>query len=407
MRLTLGARTTGRALTAVLALLVLSATLVGPGQATAAEEGTPVGGQLLGKDGVVVHGQSDVPRLPKVSAKSYVIADADSGAVLAAKDPHGRYRPASTLKILTAITLIPELAKDAKVRPKRRAVAVEGSRVGVVTDMRYSVKDLFLGLLLASGNDAALVLARAAGGLDHTLAMMNDTADRLHAYDTTAKTPNGLDRPGQRSSAYDLALLARNGLEMPVFRDYVSTVRTKFPAPKGKSFWIHNHNDLLTEYKGCIGVKTGYTTKAESTFVGAAKRDGRTIIVTLMHAKPQSWEEDAEALLDWGFAAAGDVRPVGQLVEPGPTASPTPSDSSSDAMRATSGPGQAHLSGQHAVQVDRETDSRIVLIASVCLLALIVLCFGWLLLILPRWRRPVRYRGHRRCRRHRRQPDPD
>lgn len=290
---------------------------------------TPVGGPELGNAAVVAHPSSGVPKPPKVEAKSYVVADLDSGKVLAAKDAHGRYRPASTLKTLTALALIPRLDADDKVRPQREDVDVEGSKVGITTKRSYRVDDLFRGLLLSSGNDAALALARAAGGKEHTVRLMNAAADELHANDTTAKTPNGLDRPGQRSSAYDLTLIARAALKLPDFRDYVSTVRAKFPAPHGKSFRIRNHNTLLTEYNGCFGVKTGYTTQAKATYVGAAKRHGDRIVVVVMHDKPEADLKDAKKLFDWGFAADGKVRPVGTLIEPGPRESHTADESPS------------------------------------------------------------------------------
>ena len=108
---------------------------------------------------------------------------------------------------------------------------------------------------------------------------MNAEARRLQAYDTVAKTPSGLDKPGQLTSAYDLALISRAGLADPDFRRYVSTRLADFPAPRGKTYQIANHNRLLGRYKGMIGVKNGWTSKARASFVGAAKRDGHTIIV--------------------------------------------------------------------------------------------------------------------------------
>lgn len=301
-----------------LPMLLTLATLLASGQPAAADTDTPVGGPLLGRKGVIVHRDEGLPKLPLVHASSYVVANADTGSVLAAKDPHGRYRPASTLKVLTAITLIPRLDPDEKVTPRWDDIDVDGSKVGLTANMRYRVEDLFLGMLLASGNDAALALARAAGGRRHTLDLMNAKADTLHADDTAAKTPNGLDSHGQRSSAYDLALFGRAGLRLHAFREYVSTRRASFPAPHGKSFRIANHNDLLAEFDGCIGIKTGYTSKAAATYIGAAKHDGHTILVTLMHAKPGAWEKDASRLLRWGFRAAGNTSGVGKLVQPGP-----------------------------------------------------------------------------------------
>ncbi len=125
--------------------------------------------------------------------------------MLAAKDPHGRYRPASTLKTLTALTLIPKLDKNRKIKPSDRASNVEGSAVGIVPEPIYKIDDLLRALLMVSANDAAEALAEANGGMAKTLADMNKEARILQAYDTVAKTPHGLDKPGQRSSAYDLA----------------------------------------------------------------------------------------------------------------------------------------------------------------------------------------------------------
>ncbi|GGK56256.1 D-alanyl-D-alanine carboxypeptidase [Planomonospora parontospora subsp. parontospora] len=297
----------------------------------------PVGGVRLGERGIVFPTGMKAP--PKTSAKSYVIADADTGEVLAAKNAHGRYLPASTLKALTALALIPKLDKAKKVRPSRNAVNVEGSAVGLVPKPLYTVEDLFKALLLVSGNDAAVALAEANGGLDRTLADMNAEARRLQAFDTVAKTPNGLDKPGQSSSAYDLALIARAGLANPDFRRYVSLKTDKFPAPKGY-YEIGNHNKLLWRYKGMIGVKNGWTSKALASFVGAAKRNGHTVIVTIMRHDGYMWEDIAD-LLDWGFAARGRAVPVGRLVEPVPEPAPLPTAQAQAANPPAQGPAAA------------------------------------------------------------------
>ncbi|MDA0641905.1 MULTISPECIES: D-alanyl-D-alanine carboxypeptidase family protein [Nonomuraea] len=299
--------------------LLVAVTFTGAAQASPAPTQTPtppppVGGDLLAGRGLIKPVGFKAP--PKTKATAYVIADHETGQVLAAKDPHGRYRPASTLKMLTAATLIPKLDKTLKVRPSRNAVNQEGSAVGLQTRPIYTVDDLFKALMMSSGNDAAMALAEANGGLDKTMRDMNDEAKRLQANDTVAKTPSGLDKPGQSSSAYDLALIARSGLSDKDFRRYVSTKTAKFPAPK-KWYEISNHNKLLWRYKGMIGVKNGWTTKAQSTFVGAATRDGHTIIVSIMKHEGYFWEEVAD-LLDWGFAARGKVTPVGRLVDPLP-----------------------------------------------------------------------------------------
>ncbi|MFI6453953.1 D-alanyl-D-alanine carboxypeptidase family protein [Streptosporangium amethystogenes] len=298
-------------------------------------EREPVGGSRLGERGLIVPRGVKAP--PKTAAKAYVIADAETGAVLAAKDAHGRYLPASTLKALTALTLIPKLDKNRKIRPSVRAVNEEGSAVGLVTKPLYTVDDLFKALMLVSGNDCAMALAEANGGLAATLADMNAEAKRLQAFDTVAKTPSGLDKPGQSSSAYDLALIARAGLANADFRRYISTKTDKFPAPKGY-YEIGNHNKLLWRYKGMIGVKNGWTSKALGSFVGAAKRNGHTVIVSIMRHDGYFWEEVAD-LLDWGFANRGRVAPVGQLVDPIPEPTPLPAPPTASAPPAAPTPG--------------------------------------------------------------------
>ncbi|WP_235557946.1 D-alanyl-D-alanine carboxypeptidase family protein [Sphaerimonospora mesophila] len=308
-----------------------------------------VGGKLLAGRGLIVPAGLKPP--PKTEASAFLIADADTGAVLAAKDPHGRYRPASTLKTLTALTLIPKLDKNRKIKPSDRASNVEGSAVGIVPEPIYKIDDLLRALLMVSANDAAEALAEANGGMAKTLADMNKEARILQAYDTVAKTPHGLDKPGQRSSAYDLALIARAGLKMPRFREYISTKVAKFPAPKdydkkknkrdgrGRErrhtadpdasrsprptyYEMGNHNRLLWKYPGMIGVKNGWTSKALGSFVGAATRNGHTIIVVVMHHPGGFWDEVAK-LLDWGFANRGKAAPIGRLVGP-VVPSPTP-----------------------------------------------------------------------------------
>jgi D-alanyl-D-alanine carboxypeptidase (penicillin-binding protein 5/6) len=284
----------------------------------------PVGGPLLAGTGVVVQPLDGAPKLPTgLSASAWLVADADTGEVLAAKAPHEKYLPASTLKTLTAVTLIPRLHPDQMVKASWHDAAVTGSKVGLVPGMRYSVRKLMTAMLVVSGNDAAGALAEAAGGMGKTVRLMNAEATHLQAYDTFARTPSGLDGPGESTSAYDLALIARAGLAMPDFRKYVGTVKSRMPAPHHKHFQIYTHNRLLTTYRGDIGIKNGYTVAANATYVGAATRHGHTIVVTLLHAQPYFWDE-ARSLLNWGFAAEGKVEPVGTLVGPQQTAPATP-----------------------------------------------------------------------------------
>ncbi len=273
-----------------------------------------VGGPRLGTRGVVV--ASDAPPLPAgISAAGWVLADLDTGDVLAARNPHGRYLPASTLKMLTAVTLIPRVPRLEMLGASNKDISVEGSKVGLVPGVRYRADQLFTALLVVSGNDAANALASAAGGPARTVALMNAEAHRLRATDTVARTPSGLDAPGQHSSAYDLALIARAGMTMPDFRRYVATRMSYIPAPGGRRFQVYTHNRLLLHYSGAVGIKNGFTVAARASFVGAATRGGHTLVVALMRANPTVWKE-AAALLSWGFAARSRVTPVGRLVAP-------------------------------------------------------------------------------------------
>ncbi|GAA2085786.1 D-alanyl-D-alanine carboxypeptidase family protein [Actinomadura alba] len=296
--------------------------------------GEPVGGSRLGGRGVVYERAQGVKAPPTIDAASYLIADADTGEVLAAKNPHGRYLPASALKTLTSVALIPKLDRTAMIRPTQSTVDVEGTKVGMSTQWRYPVSDLFKALMMVSGNDAALALTQAGGGMRRTLATMNAEAARLQARDTLAGSPNGLDVDlglsvkTQHTSSYDLALIMRQGLRLPDFREYIGTIEAKWPGPPSKEqrakgrrvggYPIYTHNRLLrpgqARYPGMIGGKNGYTNAAQQTFVGAARRNGHTIIIALMRS-PVLWTY-ATQLLDWGFAARGRVQPVGTLVNP-------------------------------------------------------------------------------------------
>jgi serine-type D-Ala-D-Ala carboxypeptidase (penicillin-binding protein 5/6) len=161
---------------------------------------------------------------------------------------------------------------------------------------------------------------------------MNTLAAHLQADDTVALTPDGLDAKGQSSSAYDLALIFRAGLTVPQFLYYLSLKTAQFPAPKGQSFQIQTHDRLLTSYAGMLGGKNGYTVAADASYVGAARRNGHTIIVAVMRDQANFWPE-VQALLNWGFAADGQATPVGDLVDPLPLA-PEPSPSPTQAAAA-------------------------------------------------------------------------
>ncbi|MFF4366524.1 D-alanyl-D-alanine carboxypeptidase family protein [Streptomyces sp. NPDC001594] len=293
-----------------------------------------VGGARLGQPGTQVNLLPGAPALPaNLSGRSWIVADAETGEVLAAHNAHWRLPPASTLKMLFADTVLPALPKDQVHHVTGQdmdGVGPGSSLVGVKEDHDYSVHDLWLGVFLRSGNDAVHVLSAMNGGVDKTVKDMQAHAEELQALDTHVVSPDGYDAPEQVSSAYDLTLVARSGLQKQDFREYCGTAHAKFPglqeAGKPREFFeIQNTNRLMTgaggisPYKGIAGVKNGNTTMAGSTFTGAAQRGDKTLLVTVMNPDRgglNSVYEETAALFDWGFAASGKVKPVGELVPP-------------------------------------------------------------------------------------------
>lgn len=288
-----------------------------------AHEQSTVGGEGLATKGLAV--PDGAPKLPgNTTATSWLVADLDSGEVLGACGPHEYATPASVQKLLLVATMLPKLDPKQVVTVTQEDLEIEAgsSAVGLQRGRKYSVELLWLGLLLQSGNDAANVLARigaGTGGAKAGVAAMNAEAQRLGAYETHAVTPSGLDGKGQFTSAYDLALIARTCFDMPDFRKYATTMRVQMRSQSSgdKGFQIQNENKLLTEYQGALGGKTGFTTLARHSYVGAAKRGDRRLVVTLLGAEAtplRGWQQGA-ALLDWGFSLPRGAS-VGQLVTP-------------------------------------------------------------------------------------------
>jgi D-alanyl-D-alanine carboxypeptidase (penicillin-binding protein 5/6) len=347
-----------------------------------------VGGTRLGRPGTQVNLAPGVPVLPKdVTARSWIVTDAESGDVLAAHNAHWRLPPASTMKMLFADTVLPRFPKTTthKVAPSDLAGMGEGSSVvGIKEGSSYSVHDLWLGVFLRSGNDAVHVLAAMNGGVQQTVKDMQNHADELQALDTHVVTPDGYDEPGQVSSAYDLTLFARSGLQKKDFRDYCSTVQAKFGPGE-----IRNTNRLLSGdadvpvYQGIAGVKNGNTTHAGATFTGVAERNGRVLLVTVMnpekHEHNEVYKETAK-LFDWGFRAAGKVKPVGELVPP-KSAVPSPGPSAS-------GSGAGHGSGAKPVAGAAAGSGAGIGTAAAVTGGLLVLLAGGAFLVNRRWPLP-------------------
>lgn len=287
-----------------------------------------------------------------ISARAWIVADHDSGDVLAARNPHLRLAPASTLKMLFADTLLPKFARAARhtVSARELASVPEGSSVvGLKAGVTYSVEDLWHGVFLRSGNDAVRVLAAMNGGIAATVTQMQALAADLQAVNTHVVSPDGYDHPSQYSSAYDLTLMARHGLKDADFRAYCGTKTARVPDGGGKTLDIENTDRLLcgshgvTAYPGLIGVKNGYTSNAGNTFTGAATRSGRTLLVTVLHPTSgyNAVYEETRQLLDWGFAQGSSTKTVGTLAEPLSEGGEKVSHSGNSQQGAAGSPGAA------------------------------------------------------------------
>ncbi|MFF7383401.1 D-alanyl-D-alanine carboxypeptidase family protein [Streptomyces griseoluteus] len=379
-----------------------------------------VGGARLGVPGTQVNLAAGVPVLPGgLTARSWIVTDAESGDVLASHNAHWRLPPASTLKMLFADTVLPRFPSDQRHRVAPTDLAGIGagsSMVGIKENETYTVHDLWLGVFLRSGNDAVHVLAAMNGGVPQTVKDMQAHADALQAGDTHVVSPDGYDAPRQYSSAYDLTLFARSGLQKKDFREYCSTVRAKFPGAttqkgKGKgtreTFEIQNTNRLLSGdadtsvYPGIAGVKNGNTTNAGATFTGVAERGGKVLLVTVMNPEKHEHDEvykETARLFDWGFKAAGKVKPVGVLVPPlnaTPSAQPSgaPSTDVTGAAQGTAGAGSEPVTGAAAA---RSGGSRGAGTAVGIAAGLLVLLAGGAFLVNRRWPLPDLMRRRQR-----------
>ncbi|EHR49119.1 D-alanyl-D-alanine carboxypeptidase [Saccharomonospora marina XMU15] len=300
---------------------------------------TPAGGERMAECGLVLPGPT--PSSPRqLTAAAWLVQDMETGEVLAAKDPHGRHRPASLIKTLLALVVLDELPPGEVVVASREDAEQECTCVGVVAGGRYEVEVLLRALLMRSGNDVAHTLANAVGGVDVAVSKMNALAERLGARDTRAATPSGLDGPGMVTSAYDMSLVFRHAMRQPRYAKAVATRQLMFPGGPGKpAYPVYNDNKLWQSYPGFLGGKTGFTDDARHTYAGAASREGRRLAVVLLRAeqRPIRVSEQAARLLDYGFAlAAAGSRPVGTLGQDAPAEAANSAEQPEVSVAATS-----------------------------------------------------------------------
>ncbi len=268
--------------------------------------------------------------VPDFATKSWILVDAESGDILAGQNYDGQRPMASTIKTLTSLTLLPRLQYDSVYEAQPQETLTEGAHVGVLAGNTYTVDQLFHGMLMRSGNDAAVALADAYG-YQRTIDAMNAEAQRVGATSTVAKSPNGLDQPGQVTTAKDLAQIYRVAIQDPRLQEILTAKQAEFPAKSPEdptqprtTFTIYNHDTLLdSDYPGFMGGKSGFTSQAGRTYVAGADRDGHRYVVALLGIGGGT-TQTARQVFDWAFQNADSLQPVGELPEVGDEVDITP-----------------------------------------------------------------------------------
>lgn len=268
---------------------------------------------------------SDVDSIsvPYIGAESAVLIEGASGRVLYEKDKDKQLPPASTTKIMTALIAV-EWAEDAEIFETKEsetdrqldqmieisgdAAGAEGSSIYLEKGEKVSLRDLLYGMMLRSGNDAALAVAEGVAGDQKTFAdMMNSRVRSLGLNNTFFKNPNGLNEEGHYSSAYDLAVIAREAMRHEIFRDLAGTKVWNASREGADNYnYFYNKNKTLFQYEGATGIKIGYTQAAGRCLVASAKRNGMELIAVVLN--DHNWFEDVYSLFDYGFASYDNVK---------------------------------------------------------------------------------------------------
>lgn len=241
---------------------------------------------------------------PDITAKSAILIDAKTGQILYDKNSSLRCAPASTTKILTAIIAIESGRLDEEVKVSARAAGTGGSSLYLYAGQIITLRELVTGLMMRSGNDAAVAIAEhLAGSVNGFVEIMNQRAQLLGAYNSHFRNPNGLNAPGHYSTAFDLAWMARYALTNPIFADVVSTKETNIEWLDRKGHNqdrnLRNTNRLLWMFEEADGVKTGTTSQAGPCLVASATRDNQKLIAVVLHDHSRWY--DSMKLLKYGF----------------------------------------------------------------------------------------------------------
>ena len=248
------------------------------------------------------HAEETATSPPSLSAKSALLMEADNATVVWEKNAHTRLPMASTTKVMTALVALELANPDTVIEIDAAAVGTEGSSVYLCEGETLTLEELLYALMLESANDAAVAIAIGVAGSEEAFVdEMNRKATSLGLCNTHFANPHGLDAEAHYTTAYELALIAREALQDPLLKTIVSTRKTTIPhqSTDGVRLLV-NHNKMLRQYDGCIGLKTGYTQKSGRCLVSAAERDGVTMIAVTIDS-PDDWSDHTK-LLDFGFS---------------------------------------------------------------------------------------------------------
>ena len=234
-------------------------------------------------------------------AKASILIEAQTGRVLYEQNAHEVLPMASTTKVMTALLALEKGNLSDPVTASENAFGVPGTSIYLSLGETLSLEEMLYGLMLASGNDAAVAIAEHIGGtVEEFCRMMTERAGEIGCENTLFSTPHGLPSANHYTTAHDLALITREAMKNPIFREIVSTQRASIPwQDHDYDRVLTNKNKLLSSYPGAMGVKTGYTKAAGRCLVFAAKRDGMALIGVVLNCP--DWFNEAAALLDKGF----------------------------------------------------------------------------------------------------------
>ena len=256
---------------------------------------------ILIKTLIILHFFTPVAHALDLSAESACMIIAGTNQVIFEKNAYEPMSMASTTKIMTAIVALENSSPDDLVTTSANAAGVEGSSIYLEKGDKIRMEDLLYGLMLNSGNDAAIAVSEHISGNPSDFAeKMNLLSKKIGAKNTSFKNPNGLDQQGHFTTAYDLSIISSYALGNPDFKKIVSTKEKSVKINNGDIMYFSNHNKLLSMYDGAIGIKTGFTKKSGRCLVSAAERDGITLIAVTLNA-PNDWQ-DHIAMFDFGFS---------------------------------------------------------------------------------------------------------